>query len=134
MNEIIIDGTKSPMGRVASYSAKQILLGNKVIIINCNEVIISGGKTDVIDKFKKKVAMGGYSLKGPTVIRNPERIMKRAVRGMMKHKSGRGAEAMKKIRCYNETPSEYKDKESIKIKSNKSQKFINLKELTERLK
>lgn len=134
MSEIIIDGKGITMGRIASYAIKKALMGEKVAILNSNEVIISGNKKEVIEKFKRRVQIGGHGLKGPKIIRTPERILKRGIRGMVDHKKGRGNDALKKIKCYNEIPREYEGKELANLEKKKYEKFITLKELVEKIK
>ena len=65
MNEIIIDASNSVLGRVASLAAKQALLGKDVIIINCNNALISGRKNFIVKQYKQKRSRGWYALKGP---------------------------------------------------------------------
>lgn len=128
-NEILIDGKNATMGRLASYAAKQALLGKKIAIVNASDVIIIGSKKNIVDNYKRKIKMGGNSMKGPNIIRSPERILKRAIRGMLKHKRGRGGEAYKKIKCYNEIPEEYSNAKKIVAGREKNQKSLKLKEL-----
>ena len=135
MNEIVIDGTNGVMGRIASYSAKQALMGKKVIIVNVNKVIVIGRKEEIVAKYKDLIQKGGSSLKGPKIIRTPERILKRVARGMLSHKQDRGRDALKRIICYNEVPEKYKESEKKDIfKNNQYQKAITLKELVSKLK
>ena len=42
--KLIIDGQGARLGRLASYVAKQSLKGDEVVVLNCEEVIISGNK------------------------------------------------------------------------------------------
>lgn len=128
-NKIIIDGTHATMGRLASYSAKKALLGKSIVIINANEVVIVGRKEDTLNKYQRLIKKGGSSLKGPKIIRSPERILKRAIRGMLSHKQFRGRSAIKRIMCYNESPEEFKNVKKIKAGKEKRGKFITLNEL-----
>lgn len=134
MKEIIIDATGGIMGRIASFSAKQALLGREIRIVNCNSALISGRARTTFDDYAEKRALGGWSLKGPNISRSSERIMKRAVRGMLSYKQGRGKEALKRIKCYNEVPAEFKGKEMTLMKRKLKVKAIKLKELSKELK
>lgn len=133
-NEIVIDGIHATMGRLASYAAKQALIGKNIVIVNANEVVIVGNKKEIAKRYKRKIAMGGASLKGPKIQRNPERILKRTIRGMVPHKFGRGSDAMERIMCYNEIPEKYKDVKKVHAGKEKKGKFITLKELVELIK
>ncbi len=134
MNKIIIDGKNATMGRLASYVAKQAMLGKKVTIINSNDVLISGNKEDNLAKWKKRFDMGGSSLKGPRIIRSPERILKRVIRGMLSHKQERGKEALKRIICYNKMPEKYSEEKKIIAGKPKKGKYVSLKEIAGGLK
>tara|TARA_Y100000310_G_scaffold26446_2_gene25226 strand:- start:4712 stop:5113 length:402 start_codon:yes stop_codon:yes gene_type:complete len=132
--KVVIDGTHGTMGRLASYSAKQALLGKEVVIVNANEVVIVGRKEDIVSKYQVLITKGGASLKGPKIIRTPERILKRTIRGMLSHKQERGKAALGRIKCYNEVPAEFKDSKKVKAGKEKRGKFISLKELSGLLK
>ena len=47
----IIDGTGAIMGRLASYVAKEALKGEEVVILNCNDVIITGNRKNIKKNF-----------------------------------------------------------------------------------
>jgi len=130
IEKIVIDAANAPLGRVASFAAKKALLGNSVFIVNCNKSVISGRKRNVIDEYKIARIRGGSSLKGPNFPKNPERIMKRTVRGMLSYKEGRGSEAFKRILCYNDIPSEFVDAKKINLQKEFKVKTLTLKDLS----
>jgi large subunit ribosomal protein L13 len=130
---IIIDGKNLIAGRLATYVAKQALLGNQIAIINTEKVIITGDKNKVLHHEREKLARG-YPYKGPFIQRNEDKFLKRLIRGMLPHKQERGKLALKRIKCYISTPEELKDKESITvpnadIKKTQTLKYIYLSEL-----
>ncbi|MEM3405593.1 MAG: 50S ribosomal protein L13 [Candidatus Pacearchaeota archaeon] len=131
--EIIIDATNSPLGRIASFAAKKALLGNKVIIVNTEKAIITGKKESVLEEYLKKRRKGGDIQKGPFFPSNVEKIMKRTIRGMLPYKQYRGREALKKIKCYESVPKGLENKEKISLE-NKKEKGITLLQLTKLLK
>ena len=130
MNQIIIDATNYPLGRLASFAAKQALFGRSVIIINCNYAVISGRKPSIVSKYKKARARKSTAFKGPNFPRTPERIVKRTVRGMLPYRKGKGNETFKRVICYNETPNEYENSQKIKSQKPITHKVITLKELS----
>ncbi len=133
MNEVIIDGTNALLGRLASYTAKQALLGKKVVIVNCNQVVVSGNPRSVIEHYKMLRGRGGHSLNGPFFPRIPERVVKRTIRGMLPYKQGRGLDAFKRVMCYNETPVPYLESKKIKAGKEKPLRTIALKEISKEL-
>lgn len=132
-DKIYIDATMGVVGRVASYAAKKVLLANEVIIVNCNEAIVTGPKNALIATYQQKMRYGGTSHKGPYSSKIPERMMRRAVRGMLPWPKTRGREAFKNVKCFNEVPFEYKDKEMLKFEKKMKGKFLTLKQLSKHI-
>jgi len=125
----IIDGKNAVLGRLASYAAKEVLKGEEIIIVNCNEVIISGNKKDIKKNFEIKRGRVGSSQKGPKHTKTSERIVKRTIRGMLpNHREGRGKIAFQKIKCYNGIPKEFEEKKKIIAGKAKQGKFFEVKE------
>ena|SRR3989338_3660823 len=131
MIQIVIDGSGAILGRLASYVAKQSLLGKNVIVINCDKVIIAGNRENIVFEWKEATRRGGHSLKGPFVPRkNSEKMVKRTIRGMLSYRQGRGLEAFKRIRCYATTPAEYESAKKITLLRPKKNQTIQLSELS----
>ncbi len=132
-NEIIIDASEGILGRIASYAAKQALLGKRVIIVNCNNALITGKKKLILEEYKQARARGGSSLKGPHFPKQAEKIMKRTVRGMLSYKQERGRNALKRVICYNDYPNEYANKEKISLTKEIKVKAVKLSEISKEL-
>jgi large subunit ribosomal protein L13 len=128
---IVIDGKNAVMGRLASYVAKESLKGEEVSIVNCGEIIITGNKKFMEQDMQKRREMIGSGQKGPHISRTSEKIVKRAIRGMLPdHREGRGKEAFKRIKCYAGVPPEFKDSKKITFGDQDKLKYIYVKELT----
>ena len=126
----IINGKNAVLGRLASYVAKEILKGEEVVVVNCNEVIITGNRKNIEAEFFEKRQKVGSGQKGPKIHRSSEKIVKRTIRGMLPdHREGRGKEAFKRIKCYNKIPKEFEVKEMIKAGKEKKTKFSKVKDL-----
>lgn len=96
---IIIDAKEAIVGRIATYAAKQALLGEEVAIINCQEAVITGNKKTIIAHWRRKFAMG-VPRKGPFIPRLADRFVRRMIRGMLPYKQPRGRDAYARIMCY----------------------------------
>ena len=95
----IIDGKGVVLGRLASYAAKEVLKGEKIIVLNCGEVIITGNKKDIKEKFEQKRRRVGSGQKGPKYSKLNYKIVKRAIRGMLpNHRKGKGKIAYNLVR------------------------------------
>jgi large subunit ribosomal protein L13 len=125
----IIDGTNAVLGRLASYSAKESLLGEEIVILNCEKVIITGNRQDILEKFKSKRERIGSGQKGPKHSRLAYLIVKRAIRGMLNHRAGRGKAALRRIKCYEGVPEEFKEAKKIDMHREKNTKSITVAEI-----
>ncbi|HPD81774.1 MAG TPA: 50S ribosomal protein L13 [Candidatus Pacearchaeota archaeon] len=127
---MIIDGKNTVLGRLASYAAKEALKGEEIIIVNCNHVIISGNRKNIINEFQQKRKRVGFSQKGPKYSKDNEKIVKKTIRGMLPdHREGRGRIAFKKIKCYQETPEKYLDSKKVSLNTGDKNKFIEVQEV-----
>ena len=116
MNEqIVLDAKNTVLGRIASYAAKQALLGKKIIVINCNEALVTGRRNLILERYSQMRRRGKGYQKGPIVPRIAEKLMKRTIRGMLSHNQGRGEAALDRVRCYNKTPKEFEAAKKISL-------------------
>ncbi|KAI0546900.1 ribosomal protein L16, L13 family [Xylaria curta] len=107
---VVIDGKGHLLGRLASIVAKQLLSGQKIVIVRCEELNISG------EFFRAKLKYHAYLRKatrfnptrgGPFHFRAPSRIFYKAVRGMIPHKTARGAAALERLKVFEGVPPPY---------------------------
>jgi len=127
----VIDGKNAILGRLASHVAKEALKGEEIIILNCDQIIITGNKKNIKESFEIKRGRVGSSQKGPKHSKTSEKIVKRTIRGMLPdHRKGRGKIAYKKIKCYVGIPKEFQDSKKIVGGKEKRTKFSQVKEFT----
>lgn len=105
----IINAKGLILGRMASVVAKRLLNGEKIIIVNAKDAVISGKRLSVIRKMHDFLQIG-HPKKGPLHARRPETIVKRAIRGMLPYKTPRGKKAFKRLRVYMGVPEELKNR------------------------
>src|SRR3989344_805231 len=132
---IVIDGKNAVLGRLASYAAKEAMKGEEIAVVNCDEIITTGNKKDIRQDFEHRKKWVGSTQKGPKNSLIPERIVKKAIRGMLPNArhSGRGRDAFKRIKCYAGVPKEFENSEKINLKQTKN-KFLTVKEVSKILK
>ena len=129
----VIDGKNTVLGRLASYVAKEALRGEEIVVLNCEQIIITGSKKNIQENFEAKRGRVGHSQKGPKHSRLSDKIVKRTIRGMLPdHRKGRGKEVFKKIKCYTGVPKEFQDSKKIIIESKNKNKFITVKEISKK--
>jgi large subunit ribosomal protein L13 len=128
---MIIDGKNAVLGRLASYAAKEALKGEEIKIVNCEDVIITGNRKFIEKDFLQERSRVGTRQIGPKISRMSEKIVKRAIRGMLPdHRVGRGREAFKRIMCYTGTPTEFKDSKKISFNNEDKLKYIRVKDIS----
>ncbi|SFR59622.1 50S ribosomal protein L13 [Halogeometricum limi] len=131
--DVVVDARNCILGRVASEVAQRTLAGEKVAIVNAEDAVITGSDEDVMSVYRKRVEVG--SDQGPYYPKRPDRIFKRAVRGMIPYKTDRGREALSNVRVYVGNPfdedGDVLDDTSLDRLSNI--KFISLGEVSEKL-
>ena len=132
--KIFIDAEGAIVGRIGSYSSKELLKGNSVFIINSEKAIISGDRKNILDKVVNLRKKGGTSLKGPKISKAPGRFLKRKIRGMLPYDKPRGRDAYKRLKCFVDNPFKGDEtKNAKKIASKKPFKFVTIKQICESL-
>jgi len=109
---MIIDAENLILGRLASFAAKESLIGNEIKIINCKDAVVIGSRKNILSKYKKN-SERKTPRKGPFIPRTTDRFVKRTIRGMLPRDRSKGREAMKRIRCYKSIPESLKSKETL---------------------
>ena len=109
----IIDAANKPLGRVATEAAKllrgkhkptftpNIDVGDHVIVLNCDQVILTGNKLNQKMYRHHSGFIGGMKETPARVMmdKNPEKAMFLAVKGMLPH-TRLGRQMIKKLRVY----------------------------------
>jgi len=115
---VVIDGKGHLLGRLASIVAKQLLNGQKIVVVRCEALNISG------EFFRAKLKYHAYLKKrtrfnptrgGPFHFRAPSRIFYKAIRGMIPHKTSRGAAALERLKVFEGVPPPYDKKKKMVV-------------------
>ena len=119
-----MDGTNLIAGRLCSNVAKLLLQGNRVSIINSEEIMISGKKKSIFGEYNEflKIASILHPKHGPFHPRRPDTIISRMVRGMLPRDKPSGMKAFKSLRPYIGIPKELKSLERIQFEKAKIRK------------
>ena len=110
----VYDGNGMILGRLATLAAKDALLGEEVRGVNCEQVLISGKKTNTFEYQKERYGRKGYPFKSPIFTRMPDRFVRRTIRGMLPWRQARGREVFKHVMCYVGVPAEFASEKLIK--------------------
>merc|ERR1712010_250818 len=106
---VVIDARGHLLGRLASFVAKEALLGQKVVITRCEDICISGShmrnKLKLLMKRNKR--MNTNPMKGPFHHKSPADMLLRVIRGMLRHQWFRGSAAFQRIKCVEGVPEPF---------------------------
>ena len=104
------------LGRLASIVAKQLLSGQRIVVVRSEEINISGNFYRAKLKFKnffRKRSVVNQRHGGNIHYRAPSRIFWRTVRGMIPHKTARGAAALERLKCFEGIPETFAQKKRL---------------------
>jgi len=137
--QIIVDGKGHLLGRLASYVAKQLLNGQRIVVVRCEKLHITGSLFRNKVKFSEFLRKRLLTNPRRTFIhyRAPSRMFWRTVRGMVPHKTPKGAVAMQRLKVFEGVPAPYDTKkrevipDALKcVKLTSFRKFCNLGDLS----
>ena len=114
---IVVDSTDHIAGRLASHVAKMLLEGNRVTLINCEKIMISGSRSSIIREYRDflEIASILHPKHGPFHPRRPDTMMERMVRGMLPRKKPSGLAAHKRLRTHIGVPDSVRSLKKIRI-------------------
>lgn len=130
----IYDAENQILGRLCSVVAKQLLNGERISVVNAEKAVLAGNTKSKIQFYKHRYERGD-PIHGPFFPKQPERILRRTVRGMIPWDRKKGRDAYKRLKVFVGVPEEFKgegktfervaDAEASKLRT----KFITLGEI-----
>jgi len=110
--EIVIDGKGHLLGRLASIVAKELLSGQRIVVVRAEQINVSGSLFRNRIKFMEYLnkRMIHNPRRGTHHFRTPSRVFWRSVRGMTPHKTPKGAAALGKLKVFDGIPAPYDHK------------------------
>jgi len=141
----LYDAKDKILGRFCSQLAKKVLLGERIVIINAMDAIISGTKANIEKKYLDQLGISTATnpRRGPFWKRRPDTLMRATIKRMLPRKKLRGKEALRRVHVYitdiperfknryqQLTPSEINNADKTRLSSNK---YITLETLCKRI-
>jgi len=117
VKEVVIDAKGHLLGRLASVVAKELLNGQRVTLVRCEGILMSGSPVRCKMRFARFLnkRTNTNPKKGPIHHRSPAKVFYRCVRGMVPHKMKRGECAMSRLTCFEGIPSPYDKKKRVVV-------------------
>jgi large subunit ribosomal protein L13Ae len=115
--EIIIDGRGHMVGRLASKVAKELLRGQRVVVVRCEQLVLSGSLFRNNLKFHEFLGKSNNSnpRRNFKHFRSPARMFWRSLRGMLPHKELRGAAALNSLKVFEGIPYPYDQRKRMVV-------------------
>lgn len=108
--EIVIDAKGHILGRLAANIAKELLNGQRIVVVRVEQLVLSGSlfrrKTDYME-FLNKANNKNPRRGGPYHFKAPTRLFWRSIRGMLPHKTPRGKAALERLKVFEGMPHPY---------------------------
>ncbi len=113
---MIYDAENQILGRLASVIAKQLLKGEKIFVVNSEKAVLAGRKKFKVELYLTRRRRGD-PFHGPFFPREPDKIFRRTVRGMLPWHKPKGRKAYKNLKVFIGLPEEFKNKKLEKVKN-----------------
>ncbi len=121
---IIVDGTNHIAGRLCSQVAKLLKNGNRISIVNSENIMLSGSRKMIIEEYREFLEIASITNPkfGPFHPRRPDTMITKMVRGMLPKKKPSGETSLKRLRVYLGVPNELRSKKTIQFENAKIRK------------
>ena len=134
--DIVIDARDKVLGRIASRAAKEALSGKSVVVVNAENVFITGSKRVVAKRYKTRLNLQEKANPehSPYWSRRPDMLVRRVIRGMLPYRKPSGKSAYRRLRVYSGMPKEFENHKMLQIETNGPKtmyvKYVYIKELS----
>ena len=112
---VVVDCKDHLLGRLAAKLAKELLNGQHIVCVRCEEINITG--TLIRNRLKYMIFLrkrkNTNPKKGPFHYRSPSKILWRTIRGMIPHKTTRGEKALARLKVFEGCPPPYDKKKKV---------------------
>jgi len=129
---MIIDADGAILGRLAANTAKDLLRGENITVVNIEKAIITGNPNSTARRYFEKREKGDPN-KGPFYPRYPDKLFKRVVRGMLPYKKDKGMKAFRRLKVFVGNPDNLKGEKVGKSVVGIRCKYISVKDMCKKL-
>ena len=105
---LVIDASGLIVGRLASVTAKHLISGDRVTIINVEKAVVTGAHSAVVKAAhdELRIRNRGSKAKSPKHPRRPEGIVRSTIKGMLPMDKPKGKDAYSRLNVYVGTPED----------------------------
>ena len=130
-----VDASNLVVGRLASVLAKKALAGEKINVVNAEKAGFTGSRVGLAEKWKTRLNLTakGNPHMSPKWSRMPDKIVRKAIKGMLPSERASGRKAYANIKVFIGVPEELKNEKLETVESALSEKkhnFVTVEELS----
>ncbi len=118
----VYDAENQILGRMASVIAKELLKGESIVVVNCEKSVLTGNPKQKREFYAHRFERGD-PIHGPFFPRQPERIFRRTVRGMLPWDKARGRDAYRNLKVFVGIPEDVRSAEKAKVRAADAEKL-----------
>lgn len=122
---VVVDATDHIAGRLSSNVAKLLISGNRVSVVNCEKIMMSGTRSNQIKEYREFLEINSVinPKHGPVHYRRPDTLMAKMIRQMLPYdRKPSGKEAHQRLRTYIGSPKELRPLDKIQFEKSKIKK------------
>jgi len=115
---VVVDATNHIAGRLSSHVAKLLLQGQRVTVVNCEKIMMSGTRSNQIQEYREFLEINSIInyKHGPVHYRRPDTIIAKMIRQMLPFdRKPSGKTAYARLRTYIGAPNDTKPIEKIQF-------------------
>lgn len=118
--KLVLDANNAIAGRLAAYTAKRLVEGYEVIIVNSENAVFSGNLKKIVEKYtaKRNIQQKSDPDKSQKLPRRPDLFLRKVIYGMTpKNRVSTRKACMHNLRCYMGVPKDVKAKPIKAVKT-----------------
>jgi large subunit ribosomal protein L13 len=122
---IVVDATDHISGRLSSNVGILLIKGNRVSVVNCEKIMMSGTRSNQIQEYREFLEINSIInyKHGPKHYRRPDTVMAKMIRQMLPFdRKPSGKASFQRLRTYIGSPKEIKSIEKIQFEKAKIRK------------
>jgi large subunit ribosomal protein L13 len=125
---LVIDASGLIVGRLASITAKHLILGDSVTIINVEKAVVTGSRLAILQAAHERLRIRnrGSKAKSPKHPRRPEGIVRRTIRGMLPMDKPKGKDAYSRLSVFVGAPETTNDEKATRPKEAENRSPVSL--------
>lgn len=120
--EIVVDATNLKLGRMASYIAKNLMQGKRVVVVNAEKAIVTGNKKAILERYLMLMGRSQKrSIHRPSVWypKTPNKLVWYTIVRMLPRKKTKGMMTMHRLKVYVGIPEKYKNAKLVSFEDTK---------------